>query len=137
MLTPAIREFLVRLEDLVDARSWPDLDRDAMTVTTAHSNALVRLPHSTNHARDVELEVGERTVVVRYAPDEISFTSRDEALRFIEMLGDARVELIVRRNLGWTTMESYRDGIARPFRRVRMPWPTLRPRVERKPFGFA
>jgi hypothetical protein len=137
MLTPAVRDFLVRLEDLVDARPWPDLGRDEMNVTSASASTLVRLPHTREHGRDLELEVDDRTVVVRYAPDEISFTSRDEALRFVEMLGDGRVELVVRRNLGWTTMESYRDRLAQPFRRVRMPWPTLRPRTERKPFGFA
>ena len=49
-------------------------------------------------------------MVVRYAPDEISFTSRDEALRFVEMIGDGRVELVIKHNLAWTTMESYRDG---------------------------
>jgi hypothetical protein len=137
MLTPAIRDFLVRLEDLVDTRAWPDLDRDGMTTTSSGSSALVRLPHKSDHARAVELEVDDRTVVVRYPPDEISFTSRDEALQFIEMLGDGRVELLVKRNLAWTTMESYRDGLARPFRRIRMPWPSLRPRIERRAFGFA
>jgi hypothetical protein len=33
-------------------------------------------------------------------------------------------------------MTSYRDGLAVPFRRTRMPWPTLRPRTERRRFGF-
>ena len=108
-----------------------------MTVTSAATSALVRLPHAHDNARDLELEVDDRTVVVRYAPDEISFTSRDEALRFVEMIGDGRVELVIKHNLAWTTMESYRDGLAQPFRRVRMPWPTLRPRIERIPFGFA
>ena len=34
------------------------------------------------------------------------------------------------------TMESYRDGLAQPFRRTRMPWPALPPRAERRSFGF-
>ena len=33
-------------------------------------------------------------------------------------------------------MRSYRDGQTMPFRRTRMPWPSLRPRTERRPVGF-
>ena len=52
------------------------------------------------------------------------------------MLFDGRVELEIAHGLLWTTMRSYRDGQTIPFRRTRMPWPTLRPRTERRPVGF-
>jgi len=124
-LTPAIREFLLRLEGLLDAKSV----RVEPVVTTARAVALVRLG-------PVELEVDDRRVVVGYPPEHVEFTSRDEALRFIEMLADGRVELEVTHHLLWTTMRSYRDGETIPFRRTRMPWPTLHPRTERKLVGL-
>ena len=134
--TPAIREFLIRLEGLLDERAWPALDRAAVTVTAGPEATLVRLPHRDDPSRSVECEVAERTVTVIYRPERVEFTRRDEALAFVDMLGAGRVVLEVHRGLGWTTMRSYRDGLARPFRRTRMPWPTLRPRTERTAFGF-
>ena len=131
-----IRDFLVQLEDLLDRRTPPGLQRDAMTITTADAAALVRLPHVADHDRDVEIEIGDRRVVVAYPPERVVFTSPDEALRFIEMLCQGRVELEIARGLLWTTMRSYRDGEAIPFRRTRMPWPSLRPRTERRGVGF-
>jgi hypothetical protein len=136
-ITPAIRDFLVQLDDLVDARAWPALDREIVTVGSGDAAALVRLPHTKDSTRDIELVVDDRQVTVTYAPEHVSFTSREEALRFVEMLGDGRVQLHVRRGLLWTTMYSYRDGLAQPFRRTRMPWMTLRPRTELIRFGFA
>jgi hypothetical protein len=136
-LTPAIRDFLVALDDLVDAHPWPELDREVVSVTPGAAAVLVRLPHRGDHARDLELEVDDRRVEVRYGPEHVSFTSRVEALRFVEMLAEGRVELRVQRGLLWTTMESYRDGTGPPFRRTRMPWPSIRPRTERHAFGFA
>lgn len=120
-LTPAIRDFLVRLDELLEThgtQSQPD-------VTAIDTAAFLRLG-------DVELEVDDRVVLVRYRPEEIKFTSRDEALQFIQMIADDRVELEVQRSLLWTTMRSYRDGQPVPFRRTRMPWPTLHPRTERR-----
>jgi len=139
-ITPAIRDFLVQLDDLVDAHAWPGLDREIVTVGAGDAAVLVRLPHTHDKARDVELVVDDRQVTVTYAPEHVSFAGsggRDEALRFVEMLGDGRVQLRVRRGLLWTTMSSSRDGLALPFRRTRMPWPTLRPRTEVIHFGFA
>jgi hypothetical protein len=125
-MTPAIREFLVRLDELLASKA-PAVEPD---VTDADTSSLVRLG-------DVELEVDDKRVVVRYRPEQIAFTSRDEALRFIEMIADGRVELEVARNGLWTTMRSYRDGQTLPFRRTRMPWPTLHPRTERFTVTFA
>ncbi len=136
-ITPAIRDFLVQLDDLVDAHTWPALDREIVTVGSGDAAVLVRLPHAQDSARDVELVVDDLEVTVTYAPEHVSFTSRDEALRFVEMLGDGRVQLRVRRGLLWTTMYSYRDGLVRPFRRTRMPWPTIHPRTVVIHFGFA
>ena len=135
-VTPAIRDFLVEVEALVDAHQWPLLDRDALTIGTGDASALVRLPHASDHARDVELEVDDHRVIVGYKPERIEFTKRDEALRFVEMLGDGRVVLVVHRGIVLTTMESYRDGLALPFRRSRIPLPRFRPRTERHEFGF-
>ena len=70
-------------------------------------------------------------MIVRYAPEAVEFTSRDEALRFIEMLADGRVVLELQRGPLWTTMRSYRDDLVLPFRRTRMPWPLYR----RQPSG--
>jgi hypothetical protein len=139
-ITPTIRDFLVQLDVLVDAHAWPGLDREIVTVGAGDAAVLVRLPHTRDKARDLELVVDDREVVVTYAPEHVSFTGsggRDEALRFVEMLGDGRVRLRVRRGLLWTTMESYRDALAHPFRRTRRPWPALRPRTEVIHFGFA
>jgi hypothetical protein len=135
--TPAIRDFLVELDELVDAHLWPDLEREIVSVTPGGNAVLVRLPHRHDPGRDLELEVDDRLVQVRYGPEHVNFTSPAEALRFVEMLADGRVELRVHHGLLWTTMESYRDGITPPFRRTRMPWPSLRPRTERIAFGFA
>ncbi len=135
-MTPATREFLVRLEELFDARAWKNLDRGAISVGSADGTTLVRLPHTTDHERDIELEIDDRRVIVRYAPESVEFTSRDEAHEFIEMVGNGRVVLELERGPLWTTMRSYRDNLARPFRRTRMPWPRIPPKTERRPFGF-
>jgi hypothetical protein len=136
-LTPPIRDFLIRLEELLDSLAPPGLDRDGVKVTSADTVALVTLPHATDRQRDVELEIDDRLVKVRYPPEEIRFTSRDEALRFVEMLCEGRVELEVSRGVLWMTIRSYRDGLALPFRRTRVPVPSLRPRTERRTVGFA
>jgi hypothetical protein len=135
-VTPAIREFLVRLDELVDTKQWPALGREEVSVGAGDRVVLVRLPHRTDPDRLVELEVDDRRVVVTYWHEQVPFTNRDEALRFVEMLGDGRIEVQVSRTVAWAKIESYRDGLARPFRRHRMPWPTLHPRQERRRFGF-
>ena len=136
MITPSIRAFLVDLEDLLDRNPAPGLDRTAMQVTTGDAAALVSMPHVADHDRDIEIEVDDHRVVVAYLPERIIFDNPAEALRFVEMLCDGRVELEVTRGPLWTTMRSYRDGQTLPFRRTRMPWPSLRPRVERRTVGF-
>jgi hypothetical protein len=133
-VTPLIREFLVGLEDLVDGEDWPALEREVVTVGT--QEVLVRLPHNRDHAKDIELVVDDHKVKVAYGPEHVEFTSRNEALDFVEMLGRGRVTLDVHRGLFWTTMRSYRDGLDRPFRRTRIPWFNARPRTERIEFGF-
>jgi hypothetical protein len=137
-LTPAVRDFVAQLEDLLDRKrpGWPELDREAVRVTAGHDAALVVLPHRREPAPRVELEVDDRVVHIGYGPDRIPFTRRDEALRFLEMLGDGRVELVVRRNPVWTSMRSFREGSPLPFRRVGHPWPNVRLGTERLRFGF-
>ena len=135
-LTPAVGGFLDDLDALLDARAWPELDRAAVTVTPGGASVRVVLPHRTVPARTFSLEVDDRIVHVQYGPERIPFTRRDEALRFVEMLGDGRVELVVQRNPVWTSLRSYRDGLALPFRKTGEPWPNLRFRTERLRFGF-
>ncbi len=135
-LTPTIRDFLVQLDDLLDRKPPPSLQRDAMTVTTGDSAALVLLPHVSDHDRDIEIEIDDHRIKVAYLPERVTFTNPEEALRFVEMLCDGRVELEIVHGLLWTTMRSYRDGQNIPFRRTRMPWPSLPPRTERRAVGF-
>jgi hypothetical protein len=135
-ITPTIRAFLVQLEDLLDRNPAPGLQRDAVTTTTSDSAALVRLPHIDDHDRDIEIEIDDHRTKVAYLPERVAFTDPDEALRFVEMLCDGRVELEISHGVLWTTMRSYRDGQTIPFRRTRMPWPSLRPRTERRRVGF-
>ncbi len=135
-LTPTIRSFLVELEDLLDRTEPPGLNRAAMSVTTGTGAALVLLPHLNDHDRDVEIEVDDHRVVVAYQPERVIFDNPGDALRFVEMLGAGRVELEITHGLLWTTMRSYRDGQTIPFRRTRMPWPSRRPRIERRVVGF-
>jgi len=135
-LTPTIRDFLVQLEDLLDRLEPAGLQRDAMTVSTGDAAALVVLPHAADHDRDIEIEIDDHRVVVAYQPERVVFTKPEEALRFVEMLCTGRVELEIAHGPLWTTMRSYRDGQNIPFRRTRMPWPSLRPRIERRRVGF-
>jgi hypothetical protein len=135
-ITPTIREFLVQLEELLDRLDPVGLQRDAVTIAPADTSALVRLPHNSSHDRDIEIEIDDRRVVVAYLPERIPFTSQAEALRFVEMLCEGRVELEIARGPLWTTMRSYRDRQPIPFRRTRMPWPSIRPRTERRTVGF-
>ncbi len=135
-LTPTTRAFLVDLEDLLDRTHPPGLQRAAMSVTTGDAAALVVLPHHSDPDRAVEIEIDNHKVVVAYQPERVIFDSPGEALRFVEMLCAGRVELEITHGLLWTTMRSYRDGQTVPFRRTRMPWPSLRPRIERRVVGF-
>ena len=135
-LTAATRAFLDDLDALLDARQWPRLDRETVAVSAGRDAALVVLPHASDARLNVELEVDDHTVRISYPPERITFTRRDEALRFIEMLGDGRVELLVQRNPVWTSLRSYRDGLALPFRKAGHPWPNLRFATERIRFGF-
>src|SRR5262245_5001382 len=104
-VSPRIREFLDELDVLLDGKDWPELDRDAVTMRPGDQAALVVLPHR-GAGLGFELEVHDQDVWVHYGPERIKFTSKDEALRFVEMLGDGRVVLIVRRSPVWTSMQS-------------------------------
>jgi hypothetical protein len=136
-LTPAVGDFVNQIEELLDASDWPDLDRPAVTVTAGDASALVVLPHRREARLNVEVEIDDLQVKIAYGPERIPFTRRDEARRFLEMLGNGRVELVVQRNPMWTSIRSYRDGLALPFRKTGEPWPNLRFRTERFRFGFA
>lgn len=137
-ITPAIRAFLDDLHALVDRKrsDWPTLDADVLASAMGHDTARIVLAHSNAPDRNVELEVSDATVKVAYGPEHQVFTSRDEALRFIEMLGDGRVTLVVTRRIAWNVMKSYRDGLALPFAKSTVPWLNLRPRTDTLAFGF-
>ena len=135
--TPAVREFLLRLDALVDANAWTDVDPNGVVARSGRDAVRLELRRCDGATAPIGVEVADRNVTVSYGPEHIAFTSRDEALQFIEMLGNGRVELEIARVGLWTTMRSYRDGQTIPFRRTRMPWMTIHPRVERIRFGFS
>ena len=136
-VTPMIRDFLVRLEDLLDRTDAPGLDRDRVEITTADAAALVILPHRAGPERDVELEVQDRVVIVSYGGEPLHLRgNRDFALQFLEALLSGRVEIVVHRGRLWRTTSSYLDGSPRPFLVTRMPVPSRSPRSERKRVGF-
>ncbi len=136
MITPAIREFVEGIERLLDAKDLPSLDRDAVTMTTGDAVALVQLPHRSGAGPDVEVEVQDRSVRVRYGGEWQLLRDHEYALRVLDALLDGRVEIEIRHGLMWRTTRSYLDGSPRPFVTTRMPVPSLRPRVERKRIGF-
>ena len=136
MLTPAIRDFLVELEDLMDRTEAPELDRERMAVTSADAIALVRLPHRTDTTRDVELQIDDRVVVVSYGGEPLHLRDRGFALQFVEALLSGRMDIEVHRGLLWRTTRSFLDESPRPFLVTRMPIPTRSPRRERRQVGF-
>ena len=77
----------MQLDELVERKDWPALGHEEISVGHGDRASLVRLPHRTDAARDVELEVDDRQVTVIYWHEHVPFTSRDEALQFVEMLG--------------------------------------------------
>ena len=86
-LTPAVGDFVAQIEALLDASDWPALDRAAVTVTAGDASALVVLPHRRDPRLNVEVEIDDLQVKIAYGPERVPFTRRDEALRFLEMLG--------------------------------------------------
>lgn len=136
-VTPMIRDFLVRLEDLLDRTPAPRLDRDRVEITTGDAIALVRLPHVSGADRDVELQVQDRLVVVSYGGEPLHLRGeRGFALQFVEALLAGRVDIEVHRGWLWRTTKSYLDESPRPFLVTRMPVPSLSPRTDRTRVGF-
>jgi hypothetical protein len=135
-ITPAIREFLHQLEDLLDASPRPGLDRDALSVTTGNAVALVVLTHRDGH-HAVEVQVEDREIRINYGAEPVVLRDRAFAVRLIEALLDGRVEVETRYGPLWRTNRSYLDGAARPFLTTRMPYPSLRPRTERRRVDFS
>jgi hypothetical protein len=124
-LTPRIRHFLVQVEELIDRTDSPGLDRDRVEITTADAVALVRLPHRTGVAHDVEIQVDDHTVVVSYGGEPVHLRDRAFALQFVEALLSGRVDIEVYRGRFWRTTSSYLDNAARPFLVTRMPVPAF------------
>jgi hypothetical protein len=81
-ITPAIREFLHQLEELLDASPRPGLDREAVTVTTGNAVALAVLPHrDQQHA--VEVQIDDREIRINYGTEPVVLRDRAFALRII------------------------------------------------------
>ena len=138
-LTPRIRDFLVELEELIARADSPGLDHERTTINTAHAVALITLPHRTGTERDVEIEVDDHSVIVRYGGEPVHLRDRAFALQFVEALLTGRVDIEVHRGLLWRTTSSYLDGSPRPFLVTRMPVPTFvapAGRTERRSVGF-
>jgi hypothetical protein len=136
-ITPATRAFLIALEDLLDERAWPRLDRGAVAVHPGRDCVGVVLAHRDDPDLALDLTVSDDMVVVQYGVEHQHFTDQGEALRFVEMLGDGRVRLVVTRSVLCNRIRSYRDGEDLPFARTLEPWLNLRPRTETRRFGFA
>ena len=85
-----------------------------MTIATADAAALVRLPHVTDHDRDIEIEIDDHRVMVGYPPERVIVHEprRGAAIRRDALRG--RVELEITHGPLWTTMRSYRDGQTDP-----------------------
>src|SRR5690348_9282413 len=113
--TPPIRAFLDDLDALLARAAWPALAPDAITQKPGHDAVRVVLPHRSDERRNVELEVHDHHVIVMFHPEHLKFTLQSEALQFVEMLGDGRVTVLVKRRLFWNAIWSYRDGLALPF----------------------
>ncbi len=131
-----IREFLVRLEELLDQTVAPGLDRDRVTITTADTATLVRLAHRDGADRDVELQVQDRVVIVSYGGEPLHLRDRGFALQFVEALLAGRVTIEVHRGLLWRTTRSFLDDAPQPFLVTRMPVPSLSPGSQRHRVGF-
>jgi hypothetical protein len=136
MPTPPIEEFLDTLDELLSEKEWPTLDRDGITRNPGHDAVRVVLPHRDRPEANVAVEVHDHEVIVTYFPEHLRFTLPSEALRFVEMLGDGRVTLVVKRRLFWNAIWSYRDALPLPFNKTLEPWLNVRPRVETLSFGF-
>jgi hypothetical protein len=134
-ITPGIRHFLDRLEARLDAADRPGLDRDGVTVAPAHTVALVTLPHR-DGSPPVEIQVADREIRITYGAEPVVVHDHDFGLRLVEALLDGRVEVVTRHGLLWRTNRSYLDGAPAPFVTTRMPYPSLRPRTERRRVGF-
>src|SRR5438094_389126 len=109
---------------------------DETTNGAAGAIALVRLPHRTDPARTVELQVDDQKVVVSYGGEPLHLRPRAFALQFVEAVLGGRVDIEVQRGPLWRTTRSYLDGSPRPFLVTRMPVPSLRPGRERRRVGF-
>lgn len=136
MVTPPIEEFLDDLDELLAGKAWPALDRAKVTHTSGHDAVRVVLPHQDDPRAELAIEVHDHEVIVTYFPEHLRFTLPSEALRFVEMLGDGRVTLLVKRRVFWNAIWSYRDNLALPFNKTLEPWLNVRPRVEKLQFGF-
>jgi hypothetical protein len=132
MVTPAIREFLDRLERLLDGSDRPAVDRNLVEVSTTDTAARVVVPHSDPAGFGIELEIHDREVFVTWAPERQLCSSHDQALEVAAALLDGRVELVVTEHLVYRRMRSYLDG--RLFLTTRMPAVTLRSSTERRRF---
>ena len=135
-VTPMIRDFLVRLEDLLDRTPAPGLDRERVEITTGDAIALVRLPHVSDADRDVELQVQDRLVIVSYGGEPLHLRDRAFTLQFVEALLTGRVDIEVRQGWLWRTTRSYLDDSGLPFLITRMPIPSVSPHTERRRVGF-
>ena len=135
-ITPTIRDFLVRLEDLLDRKPPAGLNRDAhddRDRRRRRSRAPAPRLGPRARRRDRDRRPPRRGGL---PPRARIFTDPDEALRFVEMLCDGRVELEIGtgpcgpRCAATATARRCRSGArACPGRR-------LRPRTERRTVGF-
>lgn len=134
VVTPAIREFLDRLQAVLDATERPRLDRERIVLATTDDVARVVLPHRDPERSGIELEVHDRHVIVTWPPERQFVHGYDDAYTLIEALLDGRMELVISQHVVYRKMRSYLDG--RLLLTTRMPALTFRTGTERRQFGF-
>ena len=72
----------------------------------------MRLPHRTDAARDIELQIDDREVVVSYGGEPLHLRDRAFAVQFVEALLGGRMDIEVHHGLLWRTTRSYLDESA-------------------------
>jgi hypothetical protein len=130
--TPVIREFLDRLQSLLDAKDRPRVANARVEVTAHDNEARVVVPAADPDGYGIELEVDPTFVFVSWPPERQRIRGYDDALRAVEALLDGRVELVVSDHFVYRTRVSYIDG--RPYLVTRMPALTFRLGSERRRF---
>jgi hypothetical protein len=130
-LTPAIREFLDRLHELLEAQDRPTVAVERVDVTIAEGGTRVVVPPRDPAGYGIEIELHGREVRVVYKPEHQLFVDHHaEALDLVAAFLDGQIELSWNRVWIANVYRTYRDG--RLVRTAWVPTLTLRSSTERR-----